>query len=108
MPNSDFVAIKSKASLAVSPQALFEVLTPGDIEIVRQVWNVTEQLAAETCYNSPRSYSAGVVYYAVDVNSVATRTSPSLCSGHCCGNCRPPSPPFVCPWLVPEQFHHIS
>lgn len=37
MPNSDFVAIKSKASLAVSPQALFEVLTPGDIEIVRQV-----------------------------------------------------------------------
>eukprot|EP00903_Cladosiphon_okamuranus_P005732 g5689.t1 len=36
MPNSDFVAIKSKASLAVSPQALFEVLTPGDIEIVRQ------------------------------------------------------------------------
>lgn len=39
MPNSDFVAIKSKASLAVSPQALFEVLTPGDIEIVRQVWH---------------------------------------------------------------------
>lgn len=37
MPNSDFVAIKSKASLAVSSQALFEVLTPGDIEIVRQV-----------------------------------------------------------------------
>lgn len=44
MPNSDFVAIKSKASLAVSPQALFEVLTPGDIEIVRQVWSITEQL----------------------------------------------------------------
>ncbi|CAM9466013.1 unnamed protein product, partial [Hapterophycus canaliculatus] len=36
MPNSDFVAIKSKASLDVSPEALFEVLTPGDIEIVRQ------------------------------------------------------------------------
>ncbi|CAM9672105.1 unnamed protein product [Scytosiphon promiscuus] len=36
MPDSDFVAIKSKASLDVSPEALFEVLTPGDIEIVRQ------------------------------------------------------------------------
>ncbi len=44
MPNSDFVAIKSKASLAVSPQALFEVLTPGDIEIVRQVWQTTAAL----------------------------------------------------------------
>lgn len=43
MPNSDFVAIKSKASLSVSPQALFEVLTPGDIEIVRQVCTIPPQ-----------------------------------------------------------------
>lgn len=46
MPNSDFVAIKSKASLAVSPQALFEVLTPGDIEIVRQVCDRQQTLPA--------------------------------------------------------------
>lgn len=37
MPGSDFIAIKSSARLLVSPQALYEVLTPGDIDIVRQV-----------------------------------------------------------------------
>lgn len=37
MPGSDFVAIKSRATLLASPQALFEVLTPGDIDIVQQV-----------------------------------------------------------------------
>lgn len=37
MPGSDFVAIKASATLSASPQALFEVLTPGDIDIVRQV-----------------------------------------------------------------------
>lgn len=37
VPGSAFVAIKSSATLAATPQALFEVLTPGDIEIVRQV-----------------------------------------------------------------------
>lgn len=37
VPGSAFVAIKSSAKLMATPQALFEVLTPGDIEIVRQV-----------------------------------------------------------------------
>lgn len=37
MPGSEFMAIKSSARLMVSPQALYEVLTPGDIDIVRQV-----------------------------------------------------------------------
>lgn len=37
MPGSEFMAIKSSATLMVSPQALYEVLTPGDIDIVRQV-----------------------------------------------------------------------
>lgn len=36
VPGSAFVAIKSSARLTATPQALFEVLTPGDIEIVRQ------------------------------------------------------------------------
>lgn len=40
MPGSDFLAIKSSAILEASPQALFEVLTPGDIDIVRQVGTI--------------------------------------------------------------------
>lgn len=37
VPGSAFVAIKSSAILEATQQAIFEVLTPGDIDIVRQV-----------------------------------------------------------------------
>lgn len=37
VPGSPFVAIKSSAILKATQQALFEVLTPGDIDIVKQV-----------------------------------------------------------------------
>lgn len=47
VPGSDFVAIKSSAILGASPQALFEVLTPGDIDIVRRVGAETLSIMGE-------------------------------------------------------------
>ncbi|CAM9364998.1 unnamed protein product [Chrysoparadoxa australica] len=43
VPDSPFVAIKAKGMLRASPEALQEVLTPGDIEIVRLYNPMIEQ-----------------------------------------------------------------
>lgn len=88
MPGSDFVAIKSSATLLASPQALFEVLTPGDIDIVRQVGGGKTGWQRACVF-----FSVADLGVAVNVFGVAVNVRCCCRCFRCCGTVSVPDQP---------------